>query len=159
MNHCYEWNIEKCHEYTNIEKLRRIQTIMAAARYVTSGAGISEISARLVFVGHNVLPTCLAFHKAEVFIDERSFIQLVMARRITDANAESTCSSNASYTILCAALTTAFIYCWYNPIFPLRRNWIRQWTVLHVRQIYCSNKRSVDIGLIIKFVLCITNNS
>jgi len=70
-------------------------------------------------------------------------MQLVAARRITYRNVEFSCSSNASYTILCAALTTVFIYCWYNPVFPLRRNWIRQWTVLPVRHIYGSNKRCV----------------
>lgn len=71
MKHCYEWKIEKRHEDTNIEKLRRIQTMMAAVRYVTSGAGLNEISARLIIVGHSV---CLAYHKAEVFIDELTVV-------------------------------------------------------------------------------------
>jgi len=63
VNHYYEWKTEKRHEYTNIEKLR-IQTMMAAVRYVTSGAGLNEISAHLVVVGQSVLPACLTCHKA-----------------------------------------------------------------------------------------------
>ena len=42
---------------------------MAAVRYVTSWVALNEISTRLVVVGQSVLPSCLACHKAEVFIE------------------------------------------------------------------------------------------
>jgi hypothetical protein len=47
---------------------------MATVRYVTSWAGLNEISTRIVVVGQSVLPACLACHKAEVFIDELTVV-------------------------------------------------------------------------------------
>jgi hypothetical protein len=48
--------------------------MMAAVRYVTFGAELNEISARLVVVGQSVLPACLTCHKAEVYIDELTVV-------------------------------------------------------------------------------------
>jgi hypothetical protein len=51
--------------------------MMAAVRYVTSGTGQNKIRARIVFVGQSVLPICLACHKAEVFLEELTFVHSV----------------------------------------------------------------------------------
>jgi hypothetical protein len=48
----------------------------AAVRYVTSGAGLNEIPARLVFAGQIVLSACLACHKAEVILEELTVVHL-----------------------------------------------------------------------------------
>jgi hypothetical protein len=75
VNRSNERKTDKRHEYTNTGKLRRIQIMIAAVRYVTSGAGHNEISARLVFVGQSVLRACLSCQKVEVFLEELTVVQ------------------------------------------------------------------------------------
>ena len=42
MNDCTEWKTEKCHERTNIQKLRITRIMMAAVHYVASSSGLGE---------------------------------------------------------------------------------------------------------------------
>jgi hypothetical protein len=74
VNHCNVCKTEKHHEYTNIGEVQKIQTTMAAVRYVTSGTGLNEISTHLVFVGQSVLPSSFTCHRAEVFLEELTVV-------------------------------------------------------------------------------------
>jgi len=42
MNDCTERKTEKCHERTNIQKLRITRIMMAAVHYVASSSGLGE---------------------------------------------------------------------------------------------------------------------
>ena len=45
VNDCIEWKTEKCHESTNIQKLRITRIMMVAVHYVASSSGLGQFQA------------------------------------------------------------------------------------------------------------------